>query len=147
MSVLTYLVAQLRKMRWTSEATPTRWYLRTMGGRFSTYYASGSKGELSRLCDLYGSDKGTTGRTKRYRWEAHTYADYYERRLGVGRESVSLVFECGIGSTRPDIPTSMGAGGSPGASLRVWRDYFEKAEVFGADIDRNVLFEEDRICT
>jgi hypothetical protein len=41
----------------------------------------------------------------------------------------------------------MGINGQPGASLRVWRDYFPNATVFGADIDRNILFEEQRIKT
>ena len=39
----------------------------------------------------------------------------------------------------------MGATGKPGASLRVWRDYFPLAQIYGADIDRDILFEEDRI--
>jgi hypothetical protein len=41
----------------------------------------------------------------------------------------------------------MGARGRPGASLRVWRDYFPKAVIYGADIDRDILFTEDRIKT
>ena len=35
----------------------------------------------------------------------------------------------------------------PGASLRVWKSFFSKAKIFGADIDSNTLFEEDRIQT
>lgn len=41
----------------------------------------------------------------------------------------------------------MGADGKPGASLRVWRDYFPNAIVYGADIDRDILFAEERIKT
>jgi hypothetical protein len=41
----------------------------------------------------------------------------------------------------------MGASYRPGASLRVWRDYFSNATVIGADIDRDILFEEERIKT
>ena len=37
--------------------------------------------------------------------------------------------------------------GKPGASLRVWRDYFTNSLIYGADIDKNILFEEDRIKT
>ena len=37
--------------------------------------------------------------------------------------------------------------GKPGASLRVWRDYFPNAVIYGADIDRDILFTEDRIKT
>jgi hypothetical protein len=41
----------------------------------------------------------------------------------------------------------MGFNGKPGASLRVWRDYFPNATIYGADIDKNVLFDETRIKT
>ena len=41
----------------------------------------------------------------------------------------------------------MSSGGKPGASLRVWKDYFSNAEIFGADIDKNILLSEDRIKT
>ena len=37
--------------------------------------------------------------------------------------------------------------GKPGASLRVWKNYFKNANIYGADIDKDVLFEEDRIKT
>ncbi|MDR1371002.1 MAG: class I SAM-dependent methyltransferase, partial [Dysgonamonadaceae bacterium] len=35
----------------------------------------------------------------------------------------------------------------PGASLRVWRDYFPNAIIWGGDIDENALFSEERIKT
>jgi hypothetical protein len=41
----------------------------------------------------------------------------------------------------------MGSNARPGASLRVWRDYFPNAQIFGADIDRRSLFNEERIRT
>jgi hypothetical protein len=41
----------------------------------------------------------------------------------------------------------MSINGKPGASLRAWRDYFVNSVVYGADIDKNILFEEDRIKT
>ena len=46
-----------------------------------------------------------------------------------------------------DVPSNMGADGKPGASLRVWREYFPNAQIYGADIDKRVLFEETRIKT
>jgi hypothetical protein len=60
---------------------------------------------------------------------------------------VKAVFECGIGTKKEGLTSSMGALGKPGASLRVWRDYFPNAQVIGADIDTDCLFEEDRILT
>jgi hypothetical protein len=41
----------------------------------------------------------------------------------------------------------MGVSGKPGASLRAFRDFCPNALIFGADIDRRVLFSEDRIST
>jgi len=96
------------------------------------------RGPLSDIMDRHGSDKASG---------AHNYALYYERLLGGDRDRVARVFEIGIGSTNPDAPFNMGAGGVPGASLRGWRAYFDKAAVFGGDIDEGCLFEEPRIRT
>jgi SAM-dependent methyltransferase len=116
--------------------------------RFIVHYEKGQGTLLAKLCDKYGSDKGqvrTTGHP--YRFAAHTYTDFYSRLFDHCRSSVQRVFECGLGTNNPGFPGSMLANGQPGASLRAWRDYFPNSEIFGADIDRSVLFEEDRIRT
>jgi methylase of polypeptide subunit release factors len=41
----------------------------------------------------------------------------------------------------------MGPQGRPLASLRAWRDYFSNANVYGADIDTEILKNEERIKT
>ena len=41
----------------------------------------------------------------------------------------------------------MGLQGKPLASLRAWRDYFPNANVYGADIDKEILKNEDKIKT
>lgn len=41
----------------------------------------------------------------------------------------------------------MGQSGKSESYLRVWRDYFPNADVYGADIDKDVLREEQRIKT
>ena len=41
----------------------------------------------------------------------------------------------------------MTSNGKPGASLRVFRDYFPKAEIYGGDIDNKIFFQEERIFT
>jgi hypothetical protein len=112
------------------------------------HYQKNQKDQLSLLCDFYGTDKGeskTIGHP--YKWDSHSYADYYSRIFSHCRNSVQKVFECGIGTNNPNLASSMGSSGRPGASLRVWRDYFPNALVFGADIDQDILFEEDRIKT
>ena len=104
---------------------------------------------LKQLCDKYGSDKGASEGfdDATYWWAAHTYPDVYGMLFDHCRDHVRLVFECGIGSNDEMVTSNMTAAGHPGASLRVWRDYFPNAEVFGADIDPKALFEEDRIRT
>jgi hypothetical protein len=119
-----------------------------LGYQAVIHYKKDSRNELARLCDQHGSDKGelqTHGHP--YPWESHTYADYYSRLFANSRESVTKVFECGLGTDNPQIPSSMGIHGKPGASLRVWRDYFPNASIWGADIDVNSLFQEVRIKT
>jgi hypothetical protein len=104
---------------------------------------------LHELCDRWGSDKGSINLEgpHPYPWPPHTYADFYSQLFEHCRMSVKLVFECGLGTTSAAYANNMGARGRPGASLRVWRDWFPNAQIFGADIDRAVLFEEDRIKT
>jgi hypothetical protein len=41
----------------------------------------------------------------------------------------------------------MGPNGKPGASLRGWADFFPNSSIFWADIDRNILFDTERIKT
>ena len=63
------------------------------------------------------------------------------------RFNYKKIFECGIGSNNPLLESNMTLNGKPGASLRVWRDFFPNAKVYGADVDRKTLFTEDRILT
>jgi hypothetical protein len=41
----------------------------------------------------------------------------------------------------------MGATGVPGASLRAFREYLPGATIFGGDVDKRILFQDDRIRT
>jgi hypothetical protein len=41
----------------------------------------------------------------------------------------------------------MGKNGTPGASLRGWKNFFINSNIYGADIDKDILFSEDRIET
>jgi hypothetical protein len=103
---------------------------------------------LARLCDRHGSDKGSRDAAGRpYPWPPHSYTDFYAMLFDHCRDRVQAVFECGLGTYDPRFAANMGAKGRPGASLRVWRDYFPNATIVGADIDRQVLFAEDRIRT
>ena len=93
------------------------------------------------LCEImskHGSDKGAG-------W--HNYTKLYHYLLNKKRWHVQNVFEVGLGTNFSDVKSSMGELGKPGASLRGWRDYFPSAFIRGADIDRRVLFEDERIRT
>jgi len=116
--------------------------------RIDICYTKNAKSELSRLCDFYGSDKGeSNSEDNPYPWPSHTYADFYAMLFGHCRQSVKNVLECGVGTNNPDLASSMGVNGKPGASLRVWRDYFPNANIVGIDIDEDILFKEERIKT
>jgi hypothetical protein len=73
----------------------------------------------------YGSDKG-------YVW--HNFTTVYAALFETLRNQPIRIFELGLGDRR-------------GASLRGWRELFPCSSVFGADINRGLLFQEDRIQT
>jgi hypothetical protein len=91
-----------------------------------------------RIMSRHGSDKGAG-------W--HRYTTIYARLLGDRIVEPLRIFELGIGTNTPGLASSMGVYGRPGASLRAWRDLFPHAEIYGADIDRAILFTENRIQT
>ena len=41
----------------------------------------------------------------------------------------------------------MGKLGKPGASVKAFRDFFPEEKIFGADIDKEILFKDKRINT
>lgn len=104
---------------------------------------------LSELTKQYGSDKGSPidDDISLSGWKTHLYTDIYHMLFFGMRNNVSNVLEVGLGTNNDDVLSSMGSNGLPGASLRAFRDYFPNANIYGADIDERVLFEEDRIKT
>lgn len=85
--------------------------------------------EVTRLCELaqkYGSDKCPA--------IFHGYTPFYDELLR-GRD-VKRVLEIGIGSV---ATMSHMDNYQPGASLRMWHDYFPEADIWGLDNDDNVL--------
>jgi O-methyltransferase len=76
----------------------------------------------------------------------HTYTPKYHNLLNSLRESTKTVLEIGIGNI-PLMQIYTGEKYKPGGSLRMWRDYFINAHIYGCDILENVLFNEERITT
>lgn len=93
-------------------------------------------GFLGALFDQYGSDKASD----------HNYHLFYAGAFE-NRSTVRRVLEIGVGTQNPSIVSTTGRAGRPGASLRAFREFFPSAQIFGADVDRGVLFVEDRIST
>lgn len=94
------------------------------------------------MFDREGTDKGAL----------HGYHHIYPLIFPtVFRDSVRMVLEVGIGTMIPGAASSMCGYASPnyrpGGSLRVWRDYFPHAMIYGLDIQPDTQFEEDRIHT
>lgn len=76
----------------------------------------------------------------------HSYTPKYYELLDPVRDSVKTFLEIGIGNV-PLMSPIAGRTYLPGASLRMWRDFFERAGVYGCDILRDVLFSDTRIKT
>jgi len=92
--------------------------------------------QLKQILDKYGSDKGGY----------HDYHRVYGHILS-SPSSVTAVLEIGLGTNNEDVISNMGQTGNPGASLRAFRDFLPNAKIYGADVDKRVLFSEDRIRT
>lgn len=82
--------------------------------------------ELCRLAYKHGTDK------------AGVYSPFYDALLEWQRFGVRRVLEIGIGT-----PQAMAhvKNYQPGASLRMWRDYFPNAEIWGIDSDQKAMHE------
>lgn len=83
---------------------------------------------LDALGILWGTDKARGH---------HGYTTYYARHLRPRRRSITCVLEIGIGGgSDPD---------DGGHSLRMWRNYFPRATVYGVDLFEKRLAGESRI--
>lgn len=94
------------------------------------------KKKLKILFDEYGSDKS----------DIHDYENLYVKILGDGSQ-IKGILEIGLGTNNSDVISNMGLSGKPGASLRAFRDFCPNANIYGADIDKRILFSEHRINT
>jgi hypothetical protein len=92
--------------------------------------------QLEKLFNEMGSDKSTF----------HDYHLVYGS-LFSDRRAVKNTLEIGLGTNNPDVVSNMGSQGKPGASLFAFREFLPNARIFGADIDRRILFQSNRIQT
>src|SRR5881296_3244622 len=92
---------------------------------------------LCRVMTKNGSDKG----------RAHNYTTAYSALFKDRYDEPLRILEIGLGSNNADVLSNMGEFGIPGASLRGWRELFPRALVYGADVDRRILFHVVQIKT
>jgi SAM-dependent methyltransferase len=87
--------------------------------------------KLGQLFIKYGSDK-----------KSHNYHYAYAEIV----KGAKNILEIGLGTKNQSLVSSM-MQGTPGGSVRAFRDFLPSALIVGADIDRNILFSEERIET
>lgn len=99
----------------------------------------------TKLCEIMercGSDKGGTKPENH-----HNYTQFYYDLFKHKQFEKLRIFELGLGTNNLNFPCNMGIHGIPGASLRGWCEFFPNSHIYGADIDKGILFKADRIST
>ncbi|MET7682445.1 hypothetical protein [Streptomyces sp. NPDC005423] len=85
--------------------------------------------DLCKLATHFKTDK----------WGTHKYAQHYQRYLQHLKDEEFNLLEIGIGGYN--------RAGQGGASLRMWKHFFPRAQIFGMDIQDKSFVDEDRITT
>ena len=93
------------------------------------------------LGNIFANNKSDKSTTHNY----HIMYSFILNKLGT-REKLN-VLEIGLGTNNPSLISTMGSGGRPGASLYSFRDYLPNSNIYGCDIDKQILFQSDRIKT
>ena len=107
-------------------------------------FNDGTADELGELFNKYNSDKANNKNKPRF----HNYHFVYNRILNqLGRENRLNVLEIGLGTNDTSVASNMGENGSPGASLKALKEYLPNSNLYGADVDKKILFQEERIKT
>ena len=98
------------------------------------------------LCEIMGKNKSDKGNTN-IKNSHHNYTTVYYSLFKDLQTKQLRIFELGLGTNNINIPSNMGINGRPGASLYGWSEFFVNSEIYGADIDINILFNTDKIKT
>jgi hypothetical protein len=98
---------------------------------------------LCKIMGKYGSDKGSIDIINCW----HNYTTFYYSIFNKIKDNKLRIFELGLGTNNINIPSNMGIGGKPCASIYGWKEFFTNSLIFGADIDKDILINEDRIKT
>ena len=98
------------------------------------------------LCEIMGrhnSDKGNINIKNSW----HNYTTFYYSIFKDLCNKKLRIFELGLGTNNINLPSNMGKDGTPGASLYGWSEFFPNSDIFGADIDKEILFNAHKIKT
>lgn len=88
-----------------------------------------SEWDLPSLASHFGTDK----------WGVHRYASHYESHFAKYKNDAFTLLEIGIGGYARE---NLG-----GASLRMWKAFFPRAQIIGLDIEDKSFVDEPRITT
>lgn len=81
----------------------------------------------------------------------HNYAQFYDRLFCNARTRSIRLLEVGVGTVEMAAPSSMNSYVKcykPGASLRMWSEYFQNASIIaGMDTQEDCIFQDGRIIT
>lgn len=102
--------------------------------------------ESTPLCEIMGRNKSDKGNIL-IQASHHNYTTFYYSIFKNLRENKLRIFELGLGTNNVNLPSNMGSDGRPGASLYGWHEFFPNSDIFGADIDKDILFNTDKIKT
>lgn len=98
------------------------------------------------LCEIMGrnrSDKGHINIDSCW----HNYTPFYYSIFKDIKNDSLNIFELGLGTNNINLPSNMGINGRPGASLYGWNEFFINSKIYGADIDKDILFNTNNIKT
>ena len=90
-------------------------------------YLNSISGDLTKLALFFGTDKITS----------HSYIQHYEDHFHKFKKKEINLLEIGVGG--------YSNANSGGHSLRMWKHYFKKGNIFGIDIHEKSALEENRI--
>jgi hypothetical protein len=96
----------------------------------------------TKLCEIMNKEGSDKAREK-----YHNYTTVYNYLFQNIRFDKLNFLEVGLGTNNINVPSNMGANGTPKASMRGWRTFFPNADLHGADIDKGILIDEERIKT
>ena len=94
----------------------------------------------TKLCEIMAEEKSdkSTG---------HNYTTVYNYLFkDLQDKNINLV-EIGLGTNNPNVPSNMSVNGTPKASVRGWSRYFKNSVIYGCDVDKGILQDEERIKT